>query len=100
MRGYCTLCRRSPGAPLSRGFQANNGDFLCIVCGQLEKLATSIRSKTRSMGPVARQIAAGKVLSARMALNMELHQLQQREWEADDDYMQHAPNSEDDWGYY
>ena len=70
MRGYCTLCRRSPGAPLSRGFQANNGDFLCIVCGQLEKLATSSRSKTRSLGPVARQIAAGKVLSARMALNM------------------------------
>ena len=56
------------------------------------------------MGPDARQIAARKVRSARIeariALDMELHQLQQREWEADDDYMQHAPNSEDDWGYY
>lgn len=48
------------------------------------------------MGPDARQIAARKVRSARIeariALDMELHQLQQREWEADDDFMQHAPN--------
>ena len=99
--GHCSLCRRSSGQ-LSRGFETNNGtDFLCIVCWELEKLTTSIRSKMRSMGPVARQMAAGMVLSARIELNVELHKLQkQEEEEADDDYMQHEPNSEDDWGYY
>ena len=94
------MCRRSSAARLSRGFQTNNGDFLCIVCWELEKLTTSIRSKTRSMGPVARQMAAGMVLSARIQLNVEFYKLMQQEWEADDEYMQHEPNPEDDWGYY
>ena len=98
--GYCMLCQRSFDAPSTQGYQMDNGDFHCIVCWELEYLATSIRARTRSMGPVARQIAAGRILQARITLNLELRQLQQDELEAHDDYMQHQPNAEDDWGYY
>ena len=38
-------------------------------------------------------------MSARFHLNYELHQLQRQEQEADDEYMNHEPKSQDDWGY-
>ena len=98
--GYCILCQRTHDAPLTQGYPMDNGDFHCIVCWELEYLATSIRARTRSMGLVARQIAAGTILSARIKMNVRLRQLEQAEYEAVDDYMGEEPNSDEDWGYY